>query len=111
MRLCVYFQVCPQLKKNTGYLLSSPSIMLKTWAKYVCIPNTHFFSLLVQKKVCKLFPGEPLPCVLCCVCFCRLQPRTEILLRALVSKQVDCKNALLSVWKSEDKCEDALQAA
>lgn len=58
-------QVCPQLKKNARHLLSSPSIMLKTWAK--------------------------------------LQPRTEVLLGALVSKQVDCKNALLSVWKTQEK--------
>ncbi|XP_070821081.1 probable ATP-dependent RNA helicase DHX37 [Chaetodon trifascialis] len=58
-------QVCPKLKKNVGHLLSSPSIMLKTWAK--------------------------------------LQPRTEALLGALVSKRVDCRDALLSVWKTEDK--------
>ncbi|XP_075889419.1 putative ATP-dependent RNA helicase DHX37 isoform X2 [Nelusetta ayraudi] len=58
-------QVCLQLKKNARHLLSSPSIMLKTWAK--------------------------------------LQPRTEVLLGALVSKQVDCKNALLSVWKTQEK--------
>lgn len=39
--------------------------------------------------------------------FCsRLQPRTEALLGALVSKRVDCREALLSVWETEDKCED-----
>ncbi|XP_076585956.1 putative ATP-dependent RNA helicase DHX37 [Chaetodon auriga] len=33
----------------------------------------------------------------------KLQPRTEALLGALVSKRVDCRDALLSVWKTEDK--------
>lgn len=28
-----------------------------------------------------------------------------------MSKQVDCKNALLSVWKTQDKCEDAMLSA
>ncbi|XP_056232410.1 probable ATP-dependent RNA helicase DHX37 [Seriola aureovittata] len=58
-------QVCPQLKKHTGHLLSNPSIMIKTWAK--------------------------------------LQPRTEAVLGPLVSKRVDCRDTLLSVWKTEDK--------
>ncbi|XP_039660342.1 LOW QUALITY PROTEIN: probable ATP-dependent RNA helicase DHX37 [Perca fluviatilis] len=58
-------QVCPKLKKHSGYLLSNPSIMQKTWAK--------------------------------------LQPRTEALLGVLLSKRVDCRDALLSVWKTEDK--------
>uniref|UniRef100_A0A3B4TAA8 RNA helicase n=1 Tax=Seriola dumerili TaxID=41447 RepID=A0A3B4TAA8_SERDU len=58
-------QVCPQLKKHTGHLLSNPSIMIKTWAK--------------------------------------LQPRTEAVLGPLVSKRVDCRETLLSVWKTEDK--------
>ncbi|XP_034728869.1 probable ATP-dependent RNA helicase DHX37 [Etheostoma cragini] len=58
-------QVCPKLKKHSGYLLSNPSIMQKTWAK--------------------------------------LQPRTEALLGVLLSKRVECRDALLSVWKSEDK--------
>lgn len=39
---------------------------------------------------------------------CRLQPRTEALLGTLVSKRVDCRDALLSVWKTEDKCEDLM---
>ncbi|XP_029686000.1 probable ATP-dependent RNA helicase DHX37 isoform X2 [Takifugu rubripes] len=58
-------QVCPKLKKHVHHLLSSPSIMLKTWAK--------------------------------------LQPRTEALLGALVSKGVDSRAALLSVWKTDEK--------
>ncbi|XP_035514714.1 probable ATP-dependent RNA helicase DHX37 [Morone saxatilis] len=33
----------------------------------------------------------------------KLQPRTEALLGALVSKRVDCRDTLLSVWKTEDK--------
>lgn len=33
----------------------------------------------------------------------KLQPRTEAVLGALVSKRVDCRDALLSVWKTEDK--------
>lgn len=108
---CVYFQVCPQLKKNASHLLSSPSIMLKTWAKYVFITAHIYFLRLSEEIVCKLFPGKPFQCVLCFVRFLRLQPRTEVLLRALVSKQADCKNALLSAWKAEDKCKDALLAA
>ncbi|XP_051279442.1 probable ATP-dependent RNA helicase DHX37 [Dicentrarchus labrax] len=33
----------------------------------------------------------------------KLQPRTEALLGELVSKRVDCRDTLLSVWKTEDK--------
>lgn len=33
----------------------------------------------------------------------KLQPRTEAVLGALVSKRVDCRDALLTVWKTEDK--------
>uniref|UniRef100_A0A8C9YLN9 Activating signal cointegrator 1 complex subunit 3 n=1 Tax=Sander lucioperca TaxID=283035 RepID=A0A8C9YLN9_SANLU len=33
----------------------------------------------------------------------KLQPRTEALLGVLLSKRVDCRDALLSVWKTEDK--------
>ncbi|XP_068615421.1 probable ATP-dependent RNA helicase DHX37 [Brachionichthys hirsutus] len=33
----------------------------------------------------------------------KLQPRTEALLSALVSKKIACRDALLSVWKSDDK--------
>lgn len=33
----------------------------------------------------------------------KLQPRTEALLGALVSKKVDCRDQLLSVWKTEEK--------
>ncbi|KAM4615931.1 putative ATP-dependent RNA helicase DHX37 [Polymixia lowei] len=33
----------------------------------------------------------------------KLQPRTEALLGALVSERVDCRDALLSVWKNKDK--------
>ncbi|XP_061586057.1 probable ATP-dependent RNA helicase DHX37 [Cololabis saira] len=58
-------QVCPNLQKYSGHLLSNPSIMLKTWAK--------------------------------------LQPRTEALLGPLVSKRVDSRDALFSVWRSEEK--------
>uniref|UniRef100_A0A3Q4BCM2 RNA helicase n=1 Tax=Mola mola TaxID=94237 RepID=A0A3Q4BCM2_MOLML len=32
----------------------------------------------------------------------KLQPRTEALLGALVSKRIDCRDALLSVWKNEN---------
>ncbi|RVE67907.1 hypothetical protein OJAV_G00086520 [Oryzias javanicus] len=58
-------EVCPKLKKHCDYLLSNPSIMLKTWAK--------------------------------------LQPRTEALLVPLVSKKVDCRDALLSTWNTDNK--------
>ncbi|XP_074525588.1 putative ATP-dependent RNA helicase DHX37 [Halichoeres trimaculatus] len=33
----------------------------------------------------------------------KLQPRTEAVLGALVSKRVDCRDTLLSVWKTDDK--------
>ncbi|XP_029019625.1 probable ATP-dependent RNA helicase DHX37 [Betta splendens] len=33
----------------------------------------------------------------------KLQPRTEALLGQLVSKRVDCRDALLTTWKTEDK--------
>uniref|UniRef100_A0A673CBR6 RNA helicase n=1 Tax=Sphaeramia orbicularis TaxID=375764 RepID=A0A673CBR6_9TELE len=33
----------------------------------------------------------------------KLQPRTEALLGALVSRKVDCREALLNVWKTDDK--------
>ncbi|KAM9858095.1 putative ATP-dependent RNA helicase DHX37 [Aulostomus maculatus] len=33
----------------------------------------------------------------------KLQPRTEALLGPLVSQRVDCRDALLSMWKTEDK--------
>ncbi|XP_040898329.1 probable ATP-dependent RNA helicase DHX37 [Toxotes jaculatrix] len=33
----------------------------------------------------------------------KLQPRTEAVLGPLVSKKIDCRDALLSVWKTEDK--------
>lgn len=33
----------------------------------------------------------------------KLQPRTEALLGALVSKKVDCRDKLLTLWKSEEK--------
>ncbi|KAM6930543.1 putative ATP-dependent RNA helicase DHX37 [Xenentodon cancila] len=58
-------QVCPNLKKHSGHLLSNPSIMLKTWAK--------------------------------------LQPRTEALLRPLLSKRIDSRDALFSAWRGEEK--------
>uniref|UniRef100_A0A3B4B223 Activating signal cointegrator 1 complex subunit 3 n=1 Tax=Periophthalmus magnuspinnatus TaxID=409849 RepID=A0A3B4B223_9GOBI len=32
-----------------------------------------------------------------------LQPRTEVLLSALVSKRVDCRDQLMTVWKSDEK--------
>ncbi|KAJ8285627.1 hypothetical protein GJAV_G00029040 [Gymnothorax javanicus] len=58
-------QVCSKLKTHASCLLSSPTTMLKTWAK--------------------------------------LQPRTEALLGALVSEKADCKAALLSAWKKNEK--------
>uniref|UniRef100_A0A665X7U3 Activating signal cointegrator 1 complex subunit 3 n=1 Tax=Echeneis naucrates TaxID=173247 RepID=A0A665X7U3_ECHNA len=33
----------------------------------------------------------------------KLQPRTQAVLAPLVSKRVDCRDALLSIWKTEDK--------
>ncbi|XP_074141870.1 putative ATP-dependent RNA helicase DHX37 isoform X2 [Sminthopsis crassicaudata] len=58
-------EVCKELARHRSCLLSSPSTMLKTWAK--------------------------------------LQPRTESLLKGLVSKKADCQEALLKAWKQEPK--------
>ncbi|XP_039735183.1 putative ATP-dependent RNA helicase DHX37 isoform X2 [Pteropus medius] len=58
-------QVFPMLARHRGCLLSSPSTMLKTWA--------------------------------------RLQPRTEVLLRALVAERADCREALLAAWRKNPK--------
>ncbi|XP_036132601.1 probable ATP-dependent RNA helicase DHX37 [Molossus molossus] len=58
-------QVFPKLASHRRCLLSSPSTMLKTWA--------------------------------------RLQPRTESLLRALVAKKADCRDALLAAWRKNPK--------
>uniref|UniRef100_A0A5F8HC59 DEAH-box helicase 37 n=1 Tax=Monodelphis domestica TaxID=13616 RepID=A0A5F8HC59_MONDO len=56
-------EVFESLRCHRNCLLSSPSTMLKTWAK--------------------------------------LQPRTESLLKALVSRKADCRNALQEAWKQE----------
>lgn len=58
-------QVFRKLAAFRSCLLSSPSTMLKTWA--------------------------------------RLQPRTEMLLKALVAEKADCRDALLAVWKRNPK--------
>ncbi|KAA0714412.1 putative ATP-dependent RNA helicase DHX37 [Triplophysa tibetana] len=58
-------QVCPKLQQFTSCLLSSPAVMMKTWAK--------------------------------------LQPRTEVLLSALVSEKVDNKTSLEAAWTENDK--------
>ncbi|XP_020860011.1 LOW QUALITY PROTEIN: putative ATP-dependent RNA helicase DHX37 [Phascolarctos cinereus] len=58
-------EVFKKLARHRSCLLSSPSTMLKTWAK--------------------------------------LQPRTESLLKALVSKKADCREALKKAWKQEPK--------
>uniref|UniRef100_A0A8D2GHF0 DEAH-box helicase 37 n=1 Tax=Theropithecus gelada TaxID=9565 RepID=A0A8D2GHF0_THEGE len=58
-------QVFRKLASYQSCLLSSPSTMLKTWA--------------------------------------RLQPRTESLLRALVTEKADCREALLAAWKKNPK--------
>lgn len=34
----------------------------------------------------------------------RLQPRTEILLKALVSKEINTKDSLLEAWKEDQYC-------
>ncbi|XP_072103683.1 probable ATP-dependent RNA helicase DHX37 [Mobula birostris] len=57
--------VIKKLASYTKCLLSSPSTMLKSWAK--------------------------------------LQPRTDALLRALVSEKVDNRDALLAAWKKDNK--------
>ncbi|XP_073675155.1 probable ATP-dependent RNA helicase DHX37 [Garra rufa] len=58
-------QVCPKIQQFTKCLLSSPSTMLKTWAK--------------------------------------LQPRTEILLTALVAEKADSRTSLEAAWKKDEK--------
>ncbi|XDB59287.1 hypothetical protein AB1E18_012686 [Capra hircus] len=64
-RVLLEGQVFPKLASYKGCLLSSPSTMLKTWA--------------------------------------RLQPRTESLLRALVAKKANCRDALLVAWSKNPK--------
>ncbi|XP_071848157.1 probable ATP-dependent RNA helicase DHX37 isoform X3 [Apostichopus japonicus] len=58
-------EVVDQLKKFRENLLSTPSTMVKTWAK--------------------------------------LQPRTQVLLNALVQEQVCSKEALMEAWKKNDR--------
>ncbi|KAJ8043055.1 putative ATP-dependent RNA helicase DHX37 [Holothuria leucospilota] len=58
-------QVFGKLRKFSDLLLSSPSTMIKTWAK--------------------------------------LQPRTQVLLNALLKQQVSSKEALSEAWKKNDK--------
>ncbi|XP_063965098.1 probable ATP-dependent RNA helicase DHX37 [Lytechinus pictus] len=56
-------KVIPGLKKFTPSLLSTPSTMIKSWAK--------------------------------------LQPRTEVLLKALAGKEVDNKSSLIDEWRKD----------
>uniref|UniRef100_A0A8C1Y6W0 Activating signal cointegrator 1 complex subunit 3 n=1 Tax=Cyprinus carpio TaxID=7962 RepID=A0A8C1Y6W0_CYPCA len=58
-------QVCPKIQQYSRCLLSSPSTMLKTWAK--------------------------------------LQPRTEALLTALVSENVNNRTSLEAAWKKDER--------
>ncbi|KAK2899142.1 hypothetical protein Q8A67_010560 [Cirrhinus molitorella] len=58
-------QVCPKIQQFSKCLLSSPSTMLKTWAK--------------------------------------LQPRTDILLTALVAEKADNRTSLEAAWKKDEK--------
>ncbi|XP_059379339.1 probable ATP-dependent RNA helicase DHX37 [Carassius carassius] len=58
-------QVCPKIEQFSRCLLSSPSTMLKTWAK--------------------------------------LQPRTEALLTALVSENVNNRTSLEAAWKKDER--------
>ncbi|XP_028680648.1 probable ATP-dependent RNA helicase DHX37 [Erpetoichthys calabaricus] len=58
-------EVCSKLLPFRSCLLSSPSTMLKSWAK--------------------------------------LQPRTEVLLTTLVSKEADCRENLIAAWKQNPK--------
>uniref|UniRef100_A0A4W3H6F4 Activating signal cointegrator 1 complex subunit 3 n=1 Tax=Callorhinchus milii TaxID=7868 RepID=A0A4W3H6F4_CALMI len=60
-------KVIKKFASYTSCLLSSPAVLLKTWAK--------------------------------------LQPRTDILLQALASEGVDCREALLTTWKKSNQCE------
>ena len=38
----------------------------------------------------------------------RLQPRTEILLKALVAERVDSKDLLEKIWREQPKCKNFL---
>ncbi|XP_042193305.1 probable ATP-dependent RNA helicase DHX37 [Callorhinchus milii] len=58
-------KVIKKFASYTSCLLSSPAVLLKTWAK--------------------------------------LQPRTDILLQALASEGVDCREALLTTWKKSNQ--------
>lgn len=59
--------VCAQLSKYAKCLLSTPSTMVKSWA--------------------------------------RLQPRTETLLKALISETVNSRDKLKNVWSRKKDCE------
>lgn len=59
-------KVFAKLEKYAGQLLSSPSVMVKSWA--------------------------------------RLQARTEVLLKALMNREVRSKKALENVWRENPKC-------
>ncbi|XP_037536203.1 probable ATP-dependent RNA helicase DHX37 [Nematolebias whitei] len=66
-----------------------------------------FARFLLEGQVCpklKKHTGHLLsnPSILMKI-WAKLQPRTEALLAPLVSKKVDCREALLSVWKTEEK--------
>ena len=40
--------------------------------------------------------------------YSRLQPRTEVLLKALVAKGVDNKQTLLKAWQADPTCKNQL---
>ncbi|EHH66832.1 hypothetical protein EGM_03889 [Macaca fascicularis] len=109
-------QVFRKLASYQSCLLSSPSTMLKTWARPT---DTSPFLGLAEPVVQGLGAVEadlkvqagPQQQLVCALAAChqpaslphRLQPRTESLLRALVAEKADCREALLAAWKKNPK--------
>lgn len=58
-------QVCPKLQKHSSHLLSNPSIMMKTWAKWVGTLIQTLFSVFVNQKMS--FQGRNRFLSYCCV--------------------------------------------
>ena len=82
-------EVFPKLKDFTPLLLSRPVTMVKSWAKYETLTSRLSSTLTYWKRVVIVF---------------RLQPRTESLLNALMSKKVTSRKTLQHIWSTDSQC-------
>ena len=82
----LWLQVCRQLAQFSTALLLPPVTMVKSWAKYVS-------------------PSLPCPHIHLLTILCRLHPQTEVLLRALVDREVCSRQALMKQWMTDSTCE------